>query len=219
MHIKYSHFIIFLLGCGLALSGCAKEVVEESPSAEGEEPAPVVEERVETPVAEEIIPEEVEEPTEELTVPEAVAVEPVVVPRQPSRDVEQTGDSASYLYMIRPNDYLVKIATREYGDPTRWRNIYNWNLDLIGDNPNLIYPYHELELFKPVNEIMEWEYDYSIHVVTAGETLWSIAAEEYGDPIAWIVIFWDNETVLGSNAGQLKPGMELAIRTALWPDS
>ena len=36
-------------------------------------------------------------------------------------------DSASYLVVIRPDDYLGKIAKREYDNPGEWRNIYQWN--------------------------------------------------------------------------------------------
>ncbi len=214
MNIKRMQFIVFLLGVALALGGCAKEVVEEAPTPEAEEPAPALEEIVEAPPVEEV--------AEEVIIPEEEPAEPLVVPREEIRDIEQEpprvrSDTDSYLYMIRHNDYLYKIAIDEYGDPDEWRRIYDWNRELIGDDPNLIYPYNELELRKPENEITRWEYDYTIHVVGEGETLWSIAGEEYGDEIAWIVIFWDNEETLNSNKNRLEPGMELRIRTDLWP--
>ena len=209
MNIRQIQFTVFVLGVALALGGCAKEVIEEAPAPE---------EVVETPE----IPVEAEEVVEEVTIPEEAPAEPVVVPREEPRDVEQEPpsmlpDRGSYLYMIRHNDYLVKIATNEYGNPNEWRRIYSWNRERIGDDPNLIYPYHELDLFKPVEEIVEWSYDYTIHVVEQGETLWSIAGDAYGDEIAWIVIFWDNEETLDSSAGRLKLGTELRIRTELWP--
>jgi len=213
MNIRQIQFIVFVLGVALALGGCAKEVIEEAPAPE---------EVVETPMVEEEIPVEAEEVVEEVAIPEEEPAEPVVVPREEPRDIEERlpreqPDRGSYLYMIRHNDYLVKIATNELGDPNEWRSIYSWNLERIGDDPNLIYPYHELELRKPENEIIRWDYDYTIHIVEEGETLWSIAGDAYGDEIAWIVIFWDNEETLDSNAGRLKPGMELRIRTELWP--
>jgi len=217
MNIKQMQFIVFLLGVALALGGCAQEVVEEAPAPASEEPAPAPEEIVEMPVA------EAEEVVEEVIMPEEEPAEPLVVPREEQVDIEQVPPSeisparGSYLYMIRHNDYLVKIATNEYGNANEWRRIYDWNRERIGDDPNLIYPYHELELRKPEDEIIRWDYDYTIHVVGQGETLWTIAREEYDDEIAWIVIFWDNEETLGSNGGRLKPGMELRIRTELWP--
>ncbi|UCD38961.1 MAG: LysM peptidoglycan-binding domain-containing protein [Fidelibacterota bacterium] len=208
--------------CGVLIWGaCAKPAAEEVPSPVEEEVAPPVEEVVEMPLVEEdTIPEVPEPVVEEVVMPE----EPVIIPQEEYADIEQEPDgtphpdSAAYWYMIRPNDYLTKIAYIEYGNPNEWRRIYSWNRERIGDNPNLIYPYYSLQLYKPEAEVKEWDYDYLIHTVETGETLWSIAGEEYGDGIAWIVIFWDNEELLNSNAGRIKPGMELRIRTTLWPD-
>jgi nucleoid-associated protein YgaU len=39
-----------------------------------------------------------------------------------------------------PGDYLVRIATEFYGDPNKWRIIYEANVDVIGPDPDLIYP-------------------------------------------------------------------------------
>lgn len=129
-------------------------------------------------------------------------------------------DSTSYLRLVRPNDYLGKIAQREYNDPNKWRNIYQWNRELIGDNPNTINPYLELVLFKPEAEIDGWSYDYFIHSVEQGETLWTIAGDRYGDNLAWIVIYADNEELLSTNGAGLALGTELRIRTSLFgPDT
>lgn len=211
----------------LIIWACAQPAAEESPSPEGE-PAPV--EVTEMPLAEEetaVVEEEMavaeEEPIIEEAAPEMPSDVPMIIPESEYAGIEQEPegtihpDSLAYAYMIRPDDYLIKIAYQEYGNPFEWRKIYRWNRVKIGDNPNLIYPYHELDLFKPEDEINEWSYDYLVHVIEPGESLWSIAGDEYGDELAWIVIFWDNEDVLGSNGGKLKPGMELKIRTDLWP--
>ena len=40
-------------------------------------------------------------------------------------------------YMIKRGDFLTKIALREYGDASMWRDIYSWNKDEIGENPEL----------------------------------------------------------------------------------
>ena len=245
--MKKIYFPALIVMGALILAGCAKEAIEEMPGPV-EEPAPLVEEVTEMPPGvEEVPPVEapvVEETdtmavVEEAVVPEAAVVpeepvetmieaelseEPIVIPREEYVDIEQEPDgtihpdSARYMYMIRPNDYLIRIAYKEYGNPNEWRSIYRWNRLMIGDDPNLIYPYHELSLYKPENEIRDWTYDYTIHVVESGETLWAIAGQEYGDELGWIVIFWDNEDVLQAAGGMLRAGMELKIRTQLWPE-
>jgi LysM repeat protein len=49
-------------------------------------------------------------------------------------------------YMIKRGDYLIKIAAREYGDTSMWREIYEWNKQEIGSDPDKIYPYNFLSL-------------------------------------------------------------------------
>ena len=63
---------------------------------------------------------------------------------------------------------------------------------------------------------MQINYDYVIHVVVTGESLWTIASQEYNDELAWIILFWDNEELLQTEQGLLDPGMELRIRTRLY---
>lgn len=231
-----------LVTAGLILAGCAQEVVDQGPSPADEplvvetpqEAAPeivpeaeaveaVVEE---TELAEEMVAEETLAETEMAALggEEEMdgAEQELVVEQTGTPDVEQMADrllpqdSVAYSYIIRPNDYLTKIAFNEYGNPSKWQSIYKWNRQRIGDDPNNIYPYRDLELFKPPEEIVAVEYEYVFHTVAAGENLWSIAGEAYSDERAWIVIFWDNEKLLGDNSGYIKPGMELKIRTQLW---
>ena len=135
-------------------------------------------------------------------------------------------DSIWAEYMIKRGDYLSLIAYKEYNNANEWRRIYQWNREHweekgIGpdrDNPNFIYPYRELDLKKPANNAIEWAYDHYAHEVGSGETLWTIAKKVYGDELAWVVLFWDNENVLNSQDGKLIPGMQLKVRSELWPD-
>ena len=76
----------------------------------------------------------------------------------------------------------------------------------------MIHPYHYLDLWKASDNSIEFESDYYIHKVTTGETLWTIAQNEYGDYYAWYILFWDNQHILEGNGGQIKPGMKLKIR-------
>ena len=135
-------------------------------------------------------------------------------------------DSVWTEYMTKRGDYLSLIAYKEYNNANEWRRIYKWNKEHweekgIGpnsDNPNLIYPYRELDLKKPANNAIEWAFDHYNYLVKSGETLWTIAQKEYGDELAWVVLFWDNEELLNRQDGKLIPGMNLKVRSQLWPD-
>ena len=169
---------------------------------------------------EEIFPEQ-----EEL--PEIIEVSEPQTSIQRELDYDQLfPDSIWTEYMTKRGDYLSLIAYKEYNNANEWRRIYQWNRENweekgIGpdrDNPNFIYPYRELDLKKPAENAIEWAYDSFNHVVENGETLWTISQKEYGDELAWVVLFWDNEELLNSQDGKLIPGMQLKIRSELWPE-
>jgi len=147
--------------------------------------------------------------------PEPIIEMPAEKPGTPIIEVAKVY-TVIYSYLVRPDDYLLKIASNEYGDPDKWRDIYERNKERIGDDPNYILPFHNLELAKPEDQILITEYDFIIHVVAPGENLWSISKNKYGYELAWMVVFTDNEELLNANSGLLRPGMELRIRTKLW---
>lgn len=49
-------------------------------------------------------------------------------------------------YLVAKGEYLAKISGNPevFSDPTKWTAIYEANKDVIGENPNLIYPYQVL---------------------------------------------------------------------------
>ena len=49
-------------------------------------------------------------------------------------------------YTVDSGDNLSAIAQQELGDANRWREIYELNRDVIGNNPDLIQPGMELKL-------------------------------------------------------------------------
>ena len=49
-------------------------------------------------------------------------------------------------YTVDSGDNLSAIAQQELGSANRWREIYELNKDVIGDNPDLIQPGMELKL-------------------------------------------------------------------------
>lgn len=194
---------ILLVGTLLIFS-CAREAVEEEvvePVQVAPEEEAIEEEELE--MEEEMVEEEkIEEVTEE----ELEEVLEVVVEE----------DTLDIFYMVRPGDYLIKIAKNEYGVASMWRAIYNWNRAEIGDNPDLIYPFHEFLLKKPREVAEPLEYDFYEYVVQENESLWSIAGKEYENNYAWIVILRDNAETLGSDLRNIPVGTILKIRTNLF---
>ena len=53
-------------------------------------------------------------------------------------------------YLVAKGDYLAKIAGNPdiLGDPASWTKLYEKNRDVVGDNPNTIYPYQVLVIPK-----------------------------------------------------------------------
>lgn len=49
-------------------------------------------------------------------------------------------------YVVLPGDSLWTIAHKNYSDPLVWSMIYELNKDLIGENPDLIFPLTQLKL-------------------------------------------------------------------------
>ncbi|MFQ6611879.1 MAG: LysM peptidoglycan-binding domain-containing protein [Fidelibacterota bacterium] len=120
-------------------------------------------------------------------------------------------------YMVLPGDYLIKIAKKEYDDFSMWRKIYVWNKTEIGDNPNLIYPYHFLKLLKDRLQVQETVPQYFTYSIQPGDNLWNIAEKQYGDPKAWIILLKDNEGSIQEANGLLIPGNTLKLRQKLDP--
>ncbi|WP_408071968.1 tyrosine-protein phosphatase [Butyrivibrio sp. JL13D10] len=59
--------------------------------------------------------------------------------------VSKASESVAATYIVRPGDYLIKIAKEQLGDRTKWLDIYELNKDII-KNPSLIYVGQELKL-------------------------------------------------------------------------
>ena len=55
-------------------------------------------------------------------------------------------DKAEKSYTIKSGDNLSDIAQEQLGDANRWKEIYELNKDVIGDNPDLIHPGKKLKL-------------------------------------------------------------------------
>ena len=217
-----SRFVVILLMIALMVFSCGKQAVQEEEVTEEIVGQKIKEAEQETVKEAEAAGQKATEVKEEALQVEAGLSETTETLEQKEGQLEEVlelvaeGDSVNMFYMVKPNDYLSKIAQNEYGKIAMWKMIYKWNRAKIGDNPNLIFPFHEFLLKKPKALANDLEYEYYEYTVNSNESLWSIAGREYENNYAWIVLLRDNADVLGSNLENIPVGTVLKIRTALF---
>lgn len=112
-------------------------------------------------------------------------------------------------YQVQSGDTLWGIAAARYGDPTLWPQIYNANREQISD-PKLIYPNQELVLPILTRGVTAGLQPTRQHRVKAGDNLWNIAAELYGDPRLWRKIYGANRERI-TDPDLIFPAQELSI--------
>ncbi len=71
----------------------------------------------------------------------------LIYPRQVFKIHRENGPNE---YLVAKGDFLAKIsgAASVLGDPAQWRKIYEANKDIVGEDPNKIYPYTVLRVPK-----------------------------------------------------------------------
>lgn len=148
------------------------------------------------------------------TTDEGIVVEPFDVDRGEGTIVPGFVEEP---YMIKRGDYLSKIAKNEFGDWRKWREIYDHNRDVIGDNPDLIYPYRFLQLLKAATLAKDCQVEFYDYTIKEGDTPWNIAGRIFGDELAWIIIYMDNQELVDRNGGIIYPGMTFQLRKNLDP--
>ncbi|MGR3218420.1 MAG: LysM peptidoglycan-binding domain-containing protein [Candidatus Anammoxibacter sp.] len=132
-------------------------------------------------------------------------------------------------HKVELNDNLFSLAKRYYGDPTKWIQIYNSNIDVIYDRNSLpigdelIIPDVEiLNVRKPVEVASTGNTDTTEklpiwkpvngkkHIVKAGDTLYVLSKSYYGDSKHWKLLYNANKNLLG-NKNFLIIGQKLQI--------
>jgi len=58
----------------------------------------------------------------------------------PSDETGGAADKSGSTYTVKKGDSLWAIAKKQYGSGAKWKKIYEANKDVIGSNPNKIYP-------------------------------------------------------------------------------
>ena len=113
-------------------------------------------------------------------------------------------------YTVQAGDTLSAIAQRFYGDAERQNLIYETNLNVIGNDPELLRP--GLQLVIPD---ITWV---SVYPVQSGDTLSAIAQRFYGDTHQWHAIYETNRSVIGNDPNRLHLGIQLVIPyiTGVW---
>ncbi|MBI4782435.1 MAG: LysM peptidoglycan-binding domain-containing protein [Oscillatoriophycideae cyanobacterium NC_groundwater_1537_Pr4_S-0.65um_50_18] len=106
-------------------------------------------------------------------------------------------------YTVQSGDTLSAIAQRFYGDAERWNLIYETNLNVIGNNPELL----RLGLQLVIPDI-HWV---SVYPIQAGDTLSAIAQRFYGNTHQWQDIYKRNWSVIGDDPNRLHLGTQLVI--------
>ena len=100
-----------------------------------------------------------------------------------------------------------------------WREIYEWNKEEIGSDPNKIYPYNFLSLQREASKAKNCDLEFFDYQIQSGDTAWGLADEIYGDELAWVIIYMDNERLIRNNDGVLQPGTVFKMRKKLDPCS
>lgn len=127
----------------------------------------------------------------------APVVTPPIPPANPSPPPPQP--SGNPTYTVVSGDTLSGIAAK-YGMP--WQTLYNANLELIGPDPNKIYPGQVLVIPHFVAQPPR------TYTVVAGDTLSGIGAKL---GISWELLYNNNKAVIGGNPGLIYPGQVLTL--------
>ncbi len=123
--------------------------------------------------------------------------------------------SAENVYEIKWGDSLWDIARDRLGDGSRWHEIYNLNANKLGSNPDLIYRGTSINMpdsgqITPNSDgsIVANQSASSSYTVKAGDNLWRISKNFFGDGQKWPQLYKVNSDVIGSNPRLILPGQK-----------
>lgn len=177
---------------------------------------------------------EPEETSSEIPVAEEIT-EKIEVAQQTLSDDKETiteenhkrssvGVSGKIIHKVQPNDSLLNISRKYYGDETKWKKIYVANKGNV-KNPDTLYIGQELLIPEIKNEKKKTlgsevplekkpekgtTINSGTHIVVSGDTLYNLARKYYNDSAMWDIIYDANEESIDDKR-LLKTGQILII--------
>lgn len=229
------------------------EIIKEKITTTAKETTPVEKHSKETPIKTskndtslegkwegiETASTEPEETSSEIPVAEEIT-EKIEVAQQTLSDDRETiteenhkrssvGISGKIIHKVRPNDNLLNISRKYYGDETKWKKIYVANKGNV-KNPDTLYIGQELLIPEIKNEKKKTlgsevplerkpekgtTINSGTHIVVSGDTLYNLARKYYNDSAMWDIIYNANEETIDDkrllNTGQILIIPELLV--------
>lgn len=177
----------------------ADEFIEnpnEEPAAEPSTDEPVV---ADTP-SEEPVVEDTAVPAEspEVTIEENASANPVV-----SNDY--SGGSEKQ-YTVQKNETLMMVAFKLYGDYAKWKELANYNRDVLNGS-TVLRTGMNLKYLAPAEEFV-WNPQGLPYLIRTGDTLGGISNNVYQTTKKWKMI-WDNNRPLIKDPNKIFAGFTL----------
>jgi nucleoid-associated protein YgaU len=152
---------------------------------------------------------------------------PTLMPEPETRPLTAgtSGSARTVQYIVQPGDSMWTIARRWFGDGVRWREIAGSNPDINPERlrvgQRLQLPAHDDTRTVGLNQAISipaarvrtpLPERYGRHyTVQSGDTLSTIADDQYRSESRWREIYEANRTAIGGNPNRLKVGMKLRI--------
>lgn len=129
----------------------------------------------------------------------------------PATDGATDAPAETVSYTIERGDCLWNIAKEHMGDGLKWQEIYELNQNVLGSNPDLIYPGTTIQLPGGGTEIASSTAGAEHYIVKPGDNLWDISKEHLGGGTHWGELYKANQDIIGANPRLIHPGQELTL--------
>lgn len=125
-------------------------------------------------------------------------------PSNPAVSIQPTGDELTYT--VQPNETLMLIAFKLYGDYSRWKEIAQLNQDKLAGGTN-ISTGTQLR-YNSAGSGFSWSPQGNPYLIQRGDTLSLISDKVYGTIMKWRKI-WDNNRPLIKDANKIYVGFTI----------